>query len=254
MLEVWFRFYGELNDFMRPERRARRFAHRLRAPASVKDTIEALGAPHPEVDVIVVNGQAVDFGYLVRDGDRVAVYPRFRSMDLGDVARVGEPEPDPIQFVLDIHLQKLASLLRLAGFDAEVRDEDAEIARSGGREARVVLTRDLALLKRNEVRWGYWVRSTDPPRQFLELVRWFDLAGRAEPFSRCLCCNRPLRAVAKEEVVDRLPPRTRAAFNDFHLCDGCGRIYWRGSHYQRLQRVLQDAMGGPHGRLSSPAE
>jgi uncharacterized protein with PIN domain len=241
-LTVWFRFYGELNDFMRPERRGRRFAHALRSAASVKDTIEALGVPHPEVDVIVVNGQPVDFAYLLCDGDRVAVYPCFRALDLGDLPRVGEPLPDPVRFVLDVHLQKLASLVRLAGFDAMVLDDDAEIARAGGREARVVLTRDRELLKRNEVRWGYWVRSTDPARQFLELVRRFDLARRAEPFSRCLCCNEPLRAVAKDEVLDRLQPRTRAEFDEFHRCDTCGRIYWRGSHYQRLRRFLEQSL------------
>jgi hypothetical protein len=240
---VWFRFYGELNDFMRPGRRARRFAHRLHGPASIKDTIEALGVPHPEVDVIVVNGQAVDFGYRLRDGDCVAVYPRFRSLDLGDVSRVGEPVPEPARFVLDVHLQKLASLLRLAGFDGEVRAEDAGIARMGSLDARVVLTRDLELLKRNEVRWGYWVRSTSPVHQFLELVHRFDLGRHARPFSRCLRCNNPLRPVVKAEVVDRLPPRARAESDEFHVCDVCGRIYWRGSHYQRLRRFLEEALG-----------
>jgi uncharacterized protein with PIN domain len=248
MREVSFRFYGELNDFMRPERRSRRFTHRLRGPASIKDTIEALGVPHSEVDVIVVNGQAVDFGYRPRDGDRVAVYPRFRSLDLGDMPRVGEPVPEPLRFVLDVHLQKLASLLRLAGYDGEVRDEDAAIARMGSLEARVVLTRDRELLKRNEVRWGYWVRSTDPARQFLELLHRFDLARHARPFSRCLCCNDPLRRVGKDEVVERLPPRTRAEFDEFHVCDACGRIYWRGSHYQRLRQFLERSLAP--GQLS----
>lgn len=247
-MTVWFRFYGELNDFMRPGRRARRFAHLLRGSASVKDTIEALGVPHPEVGVIVVNGQPVDFTYLLRDGDRVAVYPPFRAMDLGGLPRVGEPLPDPVRFVLDVHLRKLASLLRLAGFDARVLTDDAEIARTGGREARVVLTRDLELLKRNEVRWGYWVRTTDPARQFLELVGRFDLARRARPFSRCLCCNDPLRPVAKDEVLDRLPPRTRAEFDQFQMCDACGRVYWRGSHYQRLRRFIESALDRPPAR------
>jgi uncharacterized protein with PIN domain len=105
-----------------------------------------------------------------------------------------------------------------------------------------VLTRDLELLKRNEVRWGYWVRSTDPARQFLEVLRRFDLAGRARPFSRCLRCNDPLRPVEKAEVLDRLPPRTRAEFDAFHVCNSCGRVYWRGSHYQRLRRFLHDSL------------
>ncbi|MBI2828537.1 MAG: twitching motility protein PilT, partial [Acidobacteria bacterium] len=106
----------------------------------------------------------------------------------------------------------------------------------------VVLTRDRELLKRNEVRWGHWVRSIDPARQFLDLVHRFALASRARPFMRCLCCNTALRSVAKEAVVDRLPPRTRAEFDEFHLCEVCGRVYWRGSHYQRLRRFLGEAL------------
>jgi uncharacterized protein with PIN domain len=193
--------------------------------------------------VIAVNGEAVTFGYLLREGDRVAVYPRFRAIDLGGVPRVGEPPPEPPRFVLDIHLRKLASLLRLAGFDAEVREDDVEIARMGGRETRVVLTRDLALLKRSEVRWGRWVRSTDPARQFIELARCFDLARAARPFTRCLACNGLLRPASRDEVIDRLPPRTRTEFDQFHQCGACGRVYWRGSHYQRLRRVLDLALG-----------
>ncbi|OFW03015.1 MAG: hypothetical protein A3I61_05295 [Acidobacteria bacterium RIFCSPLOWO2_02_FULL_68_18] len=243
MPAAWFRFYGELNDFVRPERRGRGSLHALRGLSSVKDAIEALGVPHSEVDLIVVNGTAVDVGHVPRDGDRIAVYPAFRSVDLGGVLRVGAPPPEPVRFVLDIHLRKLASLLRLAGFDAAVLAEDAEIARMGRRDRRVVLTRDRELLKRTEVRWGCWVRSADPPGQFAEIVRRFTLAAGARPFTRCLCCNVELRPVTKEAVLDRLPPRTRAEFDRFCLCEVCGRVYWRGSHYERLQTLLRRALG-----------
>src|SRR5438093_5866199 len=113
MSEGSFRFYGRLNDFLQANQRGRRFTYVVGAPASVKDTIEALGVPHPEVDVILVNGTAEDFTCRLRDGDDVAVYPEFRSIDLAGLRRAGADGPHPARFALDVHLGKLASLLRL---------------------------------------------------------------------------------------------------------------------------------------------
>jgi uncharacterized protein len=245
MAAVSFRFYARLNDFVSIDRRGRRFEHLVRGRSSVKDAIEALGVPHPEVDLIVVNGNAVGFGYPLQDGDTVAVYPAFCSLDLGDLPRVGAAVPEPIRFVADIHLRKLASYLRLAGFDAIVLADDVELAEAAERDARVLLTRDRELLKRNAVHAGCYVRNTDPRAQFVELVERFALASRARPFTRCLCCNGVLRAVSAEAIADRLPPRTRAAFDQFHLCEVCGRAYWRGSHYARLETLLRQSLGEP---------
>ena len=75
MREAVFRFHGELNDFLTTNRREYAFPHRFLLPASVKDMIEALGVPHTEVDIILVNDFPVDFGYLVQDGDSFSVYP-----------------------------------------------------------------------------------------------------------------------------------------------------------------------------------
>src|SRR6185295_18344913 len=226
--EVWLRFYAQLNDFLPAVYRRARFRHALRAPASVKDVIESLGVPHPEVDVITVNGEASDFTCKLRDGDRVSVYPVFRSLDLEGLSRVGSDPPTPVRFVLDVHLRKLASLLRLAGFDALLRAEDADVASVSADEGRVALTRDVGLLKRSVVRYGYWVRHTDPERQFAEILERFDLVDRMRPFVRCTRCNTPLVPVDAEAVADRLLPDTRACFREFHQCPGCDRIYWRG--------------------------
>src|ERR1051325_3190415 len=144
---VWFRFYGQLNDFLPAQWRYGRFARPLHAPASVKDVIESLGVPHPEVDVITANGEAVDFTYRVRADDHLAVYPVFRKMDVDGLRRVGVAPPRPVRFAVDIHLRKLASLLRLAGFDAVLLTDDAEVAAVSANEGRVALTRDIGLLK-----------------------------------------------------------------------------------------------------------
>lgn len=241
MIDVSFRFYAQLNDFLPRPRRGRRFLHVLPAPASVKDTIEALGVPHPEVDVILVNGRAEDFGYRLRAGDVVAVFPRFRALDLGGLRRAGADRPAAPRFTLDVHLGRLAAFLRLAGFDAEVVTDDAGLAASSARDDRVVLTRDVALLKRGDVRHGHWVRHAHPEEQLVEVVAQFDLAARMAPFTRCLRCNTPLVAVEAETVAARLPSRTRACFQAFTRCPGCDRVYWRGAHHHRLTRLLERA-------------
>jgi uncharacterized protein with PIN domain len=207
----------------------------------VKDAIEALGVPHPEVDVIVVNGHAAEFTYRMQDGDDVAVYPAFHSVDITGLRRVGTDAPQPMRFVLDIHLRKLSALLRLAGFDALLLADDADVADVSAREGRVALTRDIGLLKRSIVQHGYWIRQTNPELQFVEVLQRFALADRMNPFVRCMECNTLLVPVDVEAVAERLPPGTRECFSQFHRCPGCGRIYWQGSHYERLVRLLERA-------------
>jgi uncharacterized protein with PIN domain len=236
---VRFRFYGQLNDFLPAQLRHARFAHFLRGPASVKDLIEAIGVPHPEVDVIVVNGQPTDFTYRMQDGDDVAVYPAFHRVDITGLRRVSGDPPQPARFALDIHLRKLAALLRLAGFDAMLLTEDAEVAEVSAAEGRIALTRDVGLLKRSMIQHGYWVRHTDPELQFIEVLERFDLVDRMDPFVRCMECNTRLVAVDVEAVAERLPPGTRECFSEFHRCPGCDRVYWRGSHYERLVGLLE---------------
>jgi uncharacterized protein with PIN domain len=240
-IEVTFRFYARLNDFLPPRRRQRRFTRALSAATSVKDAIEAVGVPHPEADVILINGRSEGFGYRLGDGDDVSVFPVFRSIHVAGPWRAGGDPPQPVRFVLDAHLGKLASFLRLAGFDVVVHADDAHVANTAARDGRVALTRDVGLLKRSSVAHGYWVRQTDPERQLAEVLERFDLEDRMTPFSRCLRCNVPVVPVDAEAVRDRLPPRTRGTFRAFRRCPGCGRIYWEGSHYSRLARLLERA-------------
>jgi uncharacterized protein with PIN domain len=239
MIELTFRFYAELNDFLAPAFRHRRFAHVIAAPASVKDAIESLGVPHPEADVIVVNGEPEDFTYRLAHGDDVAVFPVFRSVDVAGLRRVSGDPSRPVRFVVDIHLSKLASLLRLSGFDALLLDDDADVAQVSARDGRVALSRDVGLLKRAIVRHGYWVRHTDPELQLVEVVERFDLAAEMEPFARCLRCNARLTPVDADAVAEQLLPHTRTHFTEFRRCPECERIYWQGSHYSRLAALLE---------------
>jgi uncharacterized protein len=250
MVEISLRFYAELNDFLPPDRREVTFARVLKEHASVKDVIEALGVPHTEVDLVLVNGESVDFSYLVRDGDRISVYPVFESIDITPLLRV---RPRPLReprFVLDTHLGKLAAYLRMLGFDTLYRNDydDRTLAEISSGERRILLTRDRGLLKRSVVTHGYHIRETDPERQLVEVVRRFDLFRAIAPFRRCLRCNGALESVPKEAVADRLAPLTRQYYDEFATCPACGRVYWRGSHYERMQqlveRVLREGPGG----------
>jgi uncharacterized protein with PIN domain len=238
------RFYAELNDFFPPERRQVPFRHFFFGRPTVKDLIEGLGVPHTEVDLILVNGDSVDFGYHVEDGDFISVYPVFESLDISPVSRV---RPEPLRrprFVLDGHLGRLAAYLRLLGFDAyyEPNLPDETLARISSQERRILLTRDRGLLKRSQVTHGYLVRESEPREQLAEVVRRFDLWGAARPFTRCLRCNGELAAVAKVEVEEGLPPKVRERFSEFSRCSGCGRVYWKGSHYERLACLIRETI------------
>ncbi len=164
------RFYEELNDFLPEPRRKVWFCHHFQRRASIKDMIEAQGIPHTEVELILVNGDSVDFSYIVQDGDWISVYPMFEAFDVQSLVRVRPETLRVSRFVLDVHLGKLARYLRLLGFDTLYRNdyEDASLARLASEERRILLTRDRDLLKRAVVIHGYYVRSVDPRRQIEE--------------------------------------------------------------------------------------
>jgi len=238
------RFYAELNDFLPPESRARRAVRHFDVIGSVKDFIESLGVPHPEVDLVLVNGESVDFFHLLRDRDDVSVYPVFESFDISSVSRVRPTPLRNLRFVLDVHLGKLAAYLRMAGFDALYAKQasDRELAGVVAAEQRVLLTRDRYLLMRSEVKRGYWIRSTVPRQQLIEVLQRFHLAGAVRPFTRCMECNAVLERVGRDAVADKLPPAVAAQKWTIHRCPGCGRIYWKGSHHARIQKLLDSTL------------
>lgn len=239
---AYFRFYAELNDHLLADQQYRTIEKTFYVPGTVKDAIESLGIPHTEVDLILANGQSVDFNYLVQNGDRISVYPVFESFDISGELRV---RPEPLResrFILDVHLGKLAAYLRMLGFDTLYRSclTDPELAEAGRREHRILLTRDRGLLKHSAVTHGYWLRETDSRRQIAEIIQRFDLANNIQPFTRCMACNGILRAVSQEQIRHKLPPRTAELYEEFRECPKCGRVYWKGSHYQRMQRWIAE--------------
>jgi uncharacterized protein with PIN domain len=239
-----FRFYEELNDFLPSVRRQREFDCRLARSATTKHLIEALGVPHTVVELILVNGESSGFDRLLQDGDRVAVYPRFEAMDITPLLRVREHPLREPRFVADAHLGGLARMLRMLGFDTlyDNHFQDDDIVDIAQRDGRIVLTRDRELLKRRTISHGCYLHGLKSAQQLREVVERLDLARSARPFTLCLHCNAPLRPVDKAAVLDRLLPRVRENYQHFSTCDQCGRVYWEGSHWRNMRRLLDGVL------------
>jgi uncharacterized protein with PIN domain len=233
--------HGQLNDFLPYARRDRDFTLAVEGAPAVKDVIESVGVPHTEVDAILAGGISVDFAHLVGDGEHVDVYPPESALPAMPIMHLQPELSEQPRFILDVHLGRLAAYLRLLGFDTAYSNdcEDAVLAERSARENRILLTRDVGLLKRSAVRYGSFVRATQPEHQLEEVVRRYHLVGAGTPFSRCLRCNTPLEPVEKAAVIERLPQRVREEYEVFWRCPQCDQFYWRGSHYQRLRELVE---------------
>jgi uncharacterized protein len=235
------RFYAHLNNHLPLKKRQMLFPCRFEGRRSIKDMIESLGVPHTEVALILVNSEPVDFNYHVRPDDRISVYPAFQSIDISSVTPLHHEPLSEARFVADVHLGRLAAYLRMLGFDTLYPEDyrDEELARISSEENRILLTRDRGLLKRGKVRYGYFVQGTQPWGQLAEVLKRYDLLGEAMRYQRCTNCNGLLNLVDKAPIADQLPPKVREQYNDFRLCDACGKIYWKGSHYEQMEAFLK---------------
>ena len=242
MIKLRMRFYEELNDFLPLEKKKVAFEHAVTEKSSIKDVIESLGVPHTEVDLILVNQQSVNFNYQIQEGDNVSVYPVFESFNISNVTRLRPKPLRVMRFILDVHLGKLAKYLRLLGFDVAYDNQllDEVIVSRSNEENRIVLTRDVGLLKHKKITRGYWVRQTNSGYQVKEVLNRFDLYQLSKPFSRCIECNGLLETVNKDEVAQSLPPLTIKYYVNFVRCKQCKRIYWEGTHYLRLSKRIKE--------------
>jgi uncharacterized protein len=232
MNEADFSFLGDLSDFL-PLKKRGKFVHLVfEDHQTVKHLIEALGVPHVEIGEMRVDGVSIGTEYRPRDGNRIEVRP----------AAPGCPvEP---RFLLDNHLGRLAAHLRMLGFDCLYKNdfEDTQMAGILMDDARILLTRDRRLLMRKTIQFGYCVRSLVPDEQLLEVVHRFDLTGRIAPFRRCLRCNAALEPIDKAAILSRLQPLTKRYFDEFRICRTCDQVYWKGSHYERMEKLVNSLL------------
>ena len=245
--QVYIHFHGALNDFLKPDRRDTGFDHELMEARSVKDLAESIGVPHTEIDLIMVNAKSVDFDYLVQGGDQINLYPVMKpsltqSLNITPLKHC-QPAPLAIpRFVLDVHLGRLAAYLRMLGFDTLYRNDfdDPDLANISADDQRILLSCDRQLLMRKQVDHGYFVRSRQPQQQLLEILSRFNLYNKQKPFTRCIHCNGKVSPVNKQEIEDLLLAKTKKYYNDFFQCESCKKIYWKGSHYLKMQTMINN--------------
>lgn len=238
--QVILRFYAELNDFLLPAQRKTAIVHALKQRRSIKDLIESIGVPHPEVDLIIANNESVGFDHIVSDGEYISIYPAFTDIDISPLKRCQPAPVDPPRFVLDNHLGRLAAYLRMLGFDTLYRNDynDALLAEIAEHEQRILLSCDRQLLMRSQVTHGCFVRSRNSRQQLLEVAMRYSLNRHKKPFTRCMECNGEIHSVSKLEIENQLPADAKKYYSKFYRCDSCGKIYWEGSHYLKMKAMI----------------
>ncbi len=240
---VVIRFYADLNYFLEEDERQRDITVCFYGKRSVKDLIESMGVPHVEVYKILVNGNEAGFEQVLEGQERISVYPKLCFMGEHDE----NMNADNARFILDVHLGKLAVYLRMLGFDVfyDTGVDDPQIAKISADEDRILLTRDRGLLMRSIVKRGLIVRNSDPMLQVVEVIRYFNLKGRINPLTICLECNGKIEMLIEgsdefEEARKQVPPKVRKWCGEYYICRGCGKVYWRGTHYyDMISRILK---------------
>ncbi len=237
MKDARFDFSPDLQPLLKRDLRGQSVEMRFQGRQSVKHLIESLGIPHTEIGTLNANGRSIGLEYITQDGDRIEIQP------VAPVNLTEEP-----RFVLDGHLGRLASHLRMLGLDCLYDNgyEDDELVRVSVEEERVLLTRDRLLLMHKVITQGYLLRSLNSTEQLHEVVQRYGLVKWVRPFQRCLNCNHLLEPVEKEMILEKLEPLTKKYFFDFKLCPACDQVYWKGSHYEKMLRVIESISGGKH--------
>jgi uncharacterized protein with PIN domain len=239
--EVDVLFAAELRLFLPARHRGGQVRVAYDGTSSLGHVVESLGVPLPEVGRLAVNGRPAPPAHRLSHGDVVRVTAVRRPQQL-----------EPARFILDVHLGTLARRLRLVGIDTAYANDlgdDALIERANdGR--RALLTQDRGLLRRRKLWLGAYVRGARPDEQFRDVLDRF--APPLAPWTRCTACNGLLRPVRKADVEQLIQPGTRRTYQAFSRCEGCGRVFWRGAHAQRLGAIVQSAIraAGAPGRAA----
>ncbi len=245
MPKIMCRFYGELNDFLPTARQERKFCSPFKGRESVKDKVEALGIPHTEVDVIVVNDQSVRFDYILENGDDINVYPWAEAIMMPEVIHLKRLPAEPSRFVADINIRDVVKTMRALGLDVlegPTLSADKIIDKSL-KDGRILLSGSRELLKRKRVEYGIFIRRDHREAQIQRIIEVLSLKSNCSPFTRCLLCNTSLEKVSKESVWERIPPKTRRRCNNFARCPSCDRLYWKGTHYQKIKAKVDRILG-----------
>lgn len=223
------RVAAELRFFLPAKKRRAEVRTSHDGTASTGHVVESLGVPLTEVGELLVDGRPVEPAHRPAPGSLIEVGP------------VARPQPAPPRFALDVHFGKLARRMRLLGIDTAYRNDaaDDELIDEAARADRVLLTQDRGILRRRAVRTGAYVRGADPDEQLADVLDRF--APPLAPWTRCTACNATPAPVSKEDVSAEVMPGTRRNYDHYARCPDCGRIYWRGAHSRRIERIIRTA-------------
>ena len=213
------------------------FGYEYSGTPSIKHLLESLGIPHTEIGNVTVDTRLAGLNEPVRHSTRIRIYPARDETFITAGAPDHRIEP---RFILDNHLGKLARYLRMLGCDALYQNDldDECLAMLSAEQNRILLTRDRRLLMRKIVTQGYCLRSLDPDVQVIEVVNRYALINWTQPLKRCLVCNEILYHVDKQAIIDQLEPLTTQYYEKFKICPNCSRIYWKGSHYEKMMMKI----------------
>ena len=250
------RLYEELNDCLPREMRKTDVPLTIAADTPVGTLLENLGVPAQKVEMIRVNGVSVDFHYRLRDGDHISVYPVFESFDISDQLRVRDHPLRAPHFVLDAHLGKLAAYMRMLGFDTLYKNDfkDRMLMALSRNKGRILLSKDRALVHKSGLTRAYEVKALRPRAQLTEVLERFDLYGLARPFQRCMLCNALLETAHKDDVAGRVPPQVWQDHQVFRICPACHKVYWAGSHYDRMHSFIQELLARGRAVIDSSGD
>ncbi|MCJ7578277.1 MAG: Mut7-C RNAse domain-containing protein [candidate division Zixibacteria bacterium] len=148
-----------------------------------------------------------------------------------------------LKFICDDNLGKLAKWLRTLGYDTlfELTIEDGEMVSLALKEDRIILSRDTKL-SRFKIKDKYLlIQSEKPLEQLKQVIDHFKLKiDKDNLFSRCMVCNQPLQEIKKEKIKDRLHPYVYQTQENFVYCSVCDRIYWAGTHVEKMAKKLSE--------------
>jgi len=249
MPKVVLRFYNKLNELLPEHRRNSDLEAEFKDKRSVKDMIESFGVPHTEVDIILANGKSVDFNYILRKEDQISVYPALEKPEIENPVHLCPVPPFKTRFIADIHLGDIVKYMRALGFD--VYDDpglsNRDIIERSQKEERIIITKSRKLLKFKEVVYGLLLCVGTTEVQVKDIITRLDISDRIKPFSRCLCCNNILINIPKEEIEDKIPPKTRSFCDQYAYCESCHRIYWEGTHVIKMRKVINRVLDKTNG-------
>lgn len=149
------------------------------------------------------------------------------------------------RFIVDHNAGKLVKWLRMMGYDSLFFNgsDDSEMVKQALAEGRIILTRDTAIMKRRVVTNGQLnavlIESEEPDQQIRQVIGRLELDCQFRPFTLCLECNRVLEERDHDEVRGRVPPYVYKTQQQYMECPACHRIYWRGTHWETMMRMLK---------------